>query len=88
MKGTVARTRLAGGPFVGTTTTLAFFTAWSARGVSQGELIDRLTAFALNMGFDPVVQVFTGVTDLAAYPRDTASVPPKASPVPPKRTRG
>lgn len=88
LKGSEPRTRLAGGPFVDTTTTLAQFSAWAASGVSQGVLIDRLTTFALTMGFDPVSEQFTGVTDLTAYPRAVASLPEKISPASPKSRRG
>ena len=87
LKGSEPRTRLAGGPFVDTTITLAQFTKWKERGVSQGEIIDRLTTFALNMGFDPVSEKFTGITDLTAYERDTSSVPPKTKPATPKGQR-
>lgn len=85
MRGTEPRTRLAGGPFVDTTTTLAQFETWMnesrAAGVacSQGIIIDRLTAFAKRAGYDPV-------TDKLAMP---AAVPAqKASPAAPKGKRG
>lgn len=72
MKGSEPRTRLAGGPFVDTTTTLAQFTAWAKSGVSQGVIIDRLTQHALKTDFDPV----------------TNSYSPKVSPGAPKSHRG
>ena len=53
-RGTELRTRLSGGPFVDTTTTLAHFRAWQDRGISQGAIIDRITAFAVAQEFDPV----------------------------------
>jgi hypothetical protein len=67
-KGAQPRVRLGGGPFIdqGTLTTLD---GWRDRGASYGELIDRLAVFAQQMGFDPVREVFAGVTDLTAYPR-------------------
>jgi hypothetical protein len=72
---------------VDTPTTLAQFNRWKERGVSQGEIIDRLTTFALTMGFDPVSEKFTGVTDLTAYPRDNSSLPSKTKPATPKGQR-
>lgn len=78
MKGTEPRKRLAGGPFVDATTTLPQFTAWAAGGVSQGEIIDRLTAFAKRAGYDPV-------TDTLAMP---AAALQKVSPATPKSKRG
>lgn len=80
MKGSEPRTRLAGGPFVDTTTTLAQFTLWAARGVSQGVIIDRLTAFAKRTGYDPV-------TDTLVLPASVPA-PEKTSPAAPKRLRG
>jgi len=53
-RGTEKRTRLSGGPYVDTTTTLAQFAAWKRTGVSQGAIIDRLVAFAVAQNFDPV----------------------------------
>ncbi len=53
MMGSEPRTRLAGGPFVDTTTTLAQFNAWKRAGVSQGVIIDRLVTFAVANGFNP-----------------------------------
>ena len=73
LKGTEPRTRLAGGPFVDTTTTLAQFTTWAGKGVSQGVVIDRLTTHALATGFDPVTNTIT---------------PPKTNPASPKSRRG
>lgn len=80
LKGTEPRTRLAGGPFVDTTTTLAQFTTWSKSGVSQGVIIDRLTAFAKRAGYDPV-------SDTLAMPAAVPS-PEKARPAAPKGKRG
>jgi len=72
LKGSVPRLRLAGGPFVDAAT-LAQLISWGARGVSQGQIIDRLTEHAILTRYDPVTCAVT---------------PPKANPVPPKRTRG
>jgi hypothetical protein len=47
------RIRLAGGPPVDPHT-LATLTEWQKRGVSYGVLIDRLTALAIDLEFDPV----------------------------------
>ena len=69
LRGTTNRTRLCGGPLVDTPTTYAMFTKWQKRGVSQGVIIDRLVEFAIEMGFDPVYESFTGPTQLDAYPR-------------------
>jgi len=73
--GSEPRTRLAGGPFVDTTTTLALFNDWKRSGVSQGVIIDRLAAYAVTTGFNPATN---------------KPFPPvkKPSPVAPKHTRG
>lgn len=53
-RGDEKRIRLAGGPPVDPHT-LATLTEWQKRGVSYGVLIDRLTTFAKDIGFDPVL---------------------------------
>jgi hypothetical protein len=55
-KGDEKRIRLAGGPFVDSHT-LADFTLWHRRGISQGIIIDRLTLHAKATGFDPVTNL-------------------------------
>jgi hypothetical protein len=87
MRGTEPRTRLAGGPFVDTTTTLAQFDMWmqAARAAglpcSQGIIIDRLAAFAKRAGYDPV-------TDVLAMPAAAVPTPAKVNPGTPKSRRG
>ena len=54
LKGTERRTRLAGGPFVDTTKTIPYFVKWNAAGLSQGDIIDRLTANAIATAYNPV----------------------------------
>jgi hypothetical protein len=97
-KGTEPRTRLAGGPFVDTTTTLAQFTIWAKSGISQGVIIDRLASFAVNMGYDPVtstVKPMSGFTvpsvaiNAAFHVLFPSSPSPiKVSPAAPKSQRG
>ena len=77
--GSVPRTRLAGGPYVDTTTTLAQFNTWAAQGVSQGVIIDRLTAHALKSGYCPVHDSLT---------RPAPAILTKTSPASPKSKRG
>jgi len=52
-RGKLKRTRLAGGPYVDTSTTLKQFDKWKAKGVSQGVIIDRLAALAKRTKYDP-----------------------------------
>lgn len=81
-KGTEPRTRLAGGPFVDTTVTLEAFNFWAGKGLSQGEIIDRLTTYALQTGFNPVTN---------AHPQTglpIPAMPAKANPAAPKSRRG
>ena len=83
-KGTEPRTRLAGGPFVDTTVTLAAFTFWSGHGISQGEIIDRLTTYALQTGFNPV----NNNHPQTGQPIPATPPPAKINPGAPKSRRG
>lgn len=56
-KGDEPRIRLGGGPFVDKAT-LATLHEWHKRGVSYGELIDRLTTLAVEAGYDPVTRTY------------------------------
>lgn len=54
-KGDAPRVRLAGGPHVDQHT-LADMQEYKARGLSLGEAVDRLNAYAKSQGYDPVTQ--------------------------------
>jgi hypothetical protein len=60
-KGDSPRIRLAGGPFIDKAT-LATLHEWQARGVSYGELIDRLAKLAIDAGYDPVTETYAKKT--------------------------
>lgn len=60
-KGDSPRIRLAGGPFIDKAT-LATLHEWQKRGVSYGELIDRLTTLAVEAGYDPVTETYAKKT--------------------------
>ena len=69
-KGAAPRVRLGGGPFIDQVTK-AQLDLWQAEGMSYGEIIDRLTTFAVFSGFNP--------NSLSVKPKTPRAVKPEGS---------